>query len=279
VTRQSTVTSASPAPPPEETLGPLGRFGERIVGVTQGALLFVGDLSATVARGLAPGNWRRTMRHEFRRALYQVGFRAIPAVAISALLVGFGIVLQIIFWLDFVGQEGSIGDFLVLILVREIAPVVTALIVIGRSGTVMLYEVWHLKIDGQLRMLESHGVDPTDFLAIPRAFGSAVAAFVLTMLFLHVALWSGYIAAALSGLTSISLLEFVEDVLRNMTLGDHLLLLIKPLLMGFIIVYIPIWLGMRLEPSVLVMRRALPLSFVYSLLATFVIGVIISGTL
>jgi len=277
--RPSGTTSAEPAPPAVEELGPLGRFGDRIIRVGQGALLFVGDLSVTVARGLVPGNWRRTMRHEFGRALYQVGFRAIPAVAISALLVGIGIVLQIIFWLDFIGQEGSIGGFLVLILVREIAPVVTALIVIGRSGTVMLYEVGHLKIDGQLRMLESHGVDPTDFLAIPRSFGSAVAAFVLTILFLHVALWSGYISAALSGLTSISLLEFVEDVLSNMTLRDHLLLLIKPVLMGLIIVYIPIWLGMRLEPSALVMRRALPLSFVYSLLATFVIGAIISGIL
>jgi len=260
-------------------LGLLGRLGDRIIAVGRGILQFVGDLSVTLARGLVPGNWRRTMRAEFIRALYRVGFNAIPAVAISALLVGIGFVLQIIYWLGVIGQEGSVGDFLVLILAREMAPVVTTLILIGRSGTVILDEVAHLKIDGQIRILESHGVDPTDVIAVPRVFATAVAVFALNMLFLHLALWSGYLGAALTGLTAISLLEFVENVLHGMTLKDHLLLLIKPLVMGLVIAYIPIWLGLRVEASALAVRQAMPRQFVYSLLATFLIGTMISAVL
>jgi phospholipid/cholesterol/gamma-HCH transport system permease protein len=266
-------TAAQAAPP----LGLVGRFGERLINFTTNGLLFVGDLTMTLARGLQPGNWRRTMRSEFSHFFYVVGVRAIPAVVVTAVLVGLGLVLPLIHWLELAGQEGTVGDFLVLLLTREIAPVVTALIVIGRSGSVMLDEIGHLKVNGQIRMLESYGIDPTDFLAIPRCFATALSLFALTMIFLYAALWSGYLGASLAGLTIISLVEFADEVLSNMTLGDHLLLLVKPTVTGFVIGYIAIWLGLRVEPTVLGVRRALPRGFVYSLLATFVIGIGVSA--
>ena len=257
----------------------LGRFGQRIIDATTAIFLFTGDLSATLTRGLAPGNWRRTMGTEFQRFFYFTGACAIPAVMITALLVGLGLVLQIIYWLRVTGQEGSIGDFLVLVLIREISPVVTALIVIGRSGSVMLDEVGHLKVNGQIRMLESFGIDTTDFIAIPRCFASALALFALTTIFLHTALWSGYLAALLAGLTALSLVEFADAVLSKMSLGDHLLLVVKPTITGFVIGYIAIWHGLRVDPSVLGVRRALPKSFMYSLLATLLIGIAVSTVL
>lgn len=259
--------------------GLLDRFGQRIIDATAATLLFSGDLSATLARGLEPGNWRRTMRAEFERFFYLTGVRAIPAVMITALLVGLGLVLQIIYWLKVTGQEGSVGDFLVLVLIREISPVVTALIVIGRSGSVMLDEVGHLKVNGQIRMLESFGIDATDYIAIPRCFAMALALFALTMIFLHTALWSGYLAALFAGLTTISLVEFADAVLSKMSLGDHLLLVVKPIITGFVIGYIAIWNGLRVDPSVLGVRRALPRGFMYSLLATLLIGIAVSAVL
>ncbi len=259
--------------------GLLGRFGQRLIDATSATLLFSGDLSATLARGLGPGNWRRTMRVEFERFFYLTGVRAIPAVIVTALLVGLGLVLQIMYWSKLTGQEGVVGDFLVLVLIREISPVVTALIVIGRSGSVMLDEVGHLKVGGQIRMLESCGIDPTDHIAIPRCFATALALFALTMIFLHTALWSGYLAALLASLTTISPVEFADAVLSKMGLGDHLLLVVKPIITGFIIGYIAIWLGLRVDPSALGVRRALPSGFLYSLLATLLVGIAVSAVL
>ena len=260
----------------------VARFARLVDGLLRRALStlqFVGDASAVFVRGIDPGNWRRTMRDEFNRFFYQAGIRAIPAVIVVALLVGMGLVVQVLYWLSLVGQEGSIGGFLVMMLVRQIAPVVTVLIVIGRSGSVLLDEVGQFKVDGQIRMLESNGIDPTDFIAVPRCFSMALATFMLTMIFLYVALWSGFIAASLAGLTVISLSEFVDGVLSNMTLGDNLLLLIKPLVTGFVVAYIAIWLGLRVEPSVLAVRQVFPRAFVYSILAVFAIGVAVSAVL
>lgn len=259
--------------------GLLGRFGQRIIDAIAATLLFTGDLSATLARGLRSGHWRRTMHAEFERFFYLTGVRAIPAVIMTAVLVGLGLVLQIIYWLKLTGQEGSLGTFLVLVLIREIAPVVTALIVIGRSGSVMLDEVGHLKVNGQIRMLESYGIDPTDYIAIPRCFATALALFALTTIFLHTALWSGYLAALLAGLTASSPVEFADTVLSKMSLGDHLLLVVKPVIIGFVIGYLAIWHGLRVDPSVLGVRRALPKEFMYSLLATLLIGIAVSAVL
>lgn len=254
----------------------LSRFGGRLINVSSAVLLFFGDLSLTLARGLMPGSWRRTTRAELERAFYLIGVRAIPAVAATALLVGLGLVLQIIYWLEVTGQTGSIGNFLVLVLIREIAPVLTALIVIGRSGSVMLDEVGRLQVNGQIRMLESYGIDPTDVIAIPQCFATALALFALTMLFMFAALGSGYLGASFTGLTSISLLEFADEVASNMTLGDHVLLLVKPLVTGFVVAYVAVWIGLRVEPTSLAVRRALPRSFLYSLLASFLISIAVS---
>lgn len=136
-----------------------------------------------------------------------------------------------------------------------------------------------MQVDGQLRMLRSTGIDPVDFIAVPRCFAMAVSVCLLTIVFVYAALWSGYIAASLTGLTSVSLLDFADNVLTGMTFSDHLLLLIKPLIIGFLIGYIPIWLGMRVDADVLSVRRMLPRAFVYSLLATFLVGATISAVL
>ncbi len=260
-------------------LGLLARLGERVLRVIRAVLMFVGDASVALARGFVPGRWRRTMREELFTYFYHVGVRAVPAVVVAALLVGIGLVQQILYWLDVAGQQGSVGSFLVLVLVREISPVVTALIVIGRSGSVLLDEVGHMKVNGQLRMLQSVGLDPVDLIAIPRCFAMSLAVCVLTIIFLYAALWSGYLMASLTGLTSISLLSFVDSVLSGMTIGDHLLLVIKPLVTGYVIAYIAVWFGMRVEANALAVRRMLPRGFVYSLIATFLIGATVSAVL
>lgn len=268
-----------PGAPPAVQLNPLGRFGDRLIRSSSGLLEFSGDLAMVVVRGLQPGRWRRTMRDEFALYLRQIGIGALGTLLVAGLLVGVGLVLQIIYWLGVAGQELRVGEFLVLVLIREIAPLMSALIVIGRSGSVMLDEVGHLNSDGQIRYLLSSGIDPDEYIAIPRTFATAVALLVMTIVFLHLSLWSGYIVASLTGLSRIPVLEFIDVVLGGMTLADHLLLLVKPLLIGLIIGYLPVWLGMRIETGVLGVRSNLPKGFVDALIATFLIGTLVSALL
>ncbi len=256
--------------------GMFERFGGFLIDTTVGLCHQVGEYCATLTSGLSPGNWRRTMRREFGRTLYQTGVLAIPAVLVASLLVAGGLVLQIIYWLDYAGQENRIGEFLVLVLVRQIAPVICALILIGRSGAAMVDDIGQLNASGHMRYLQSHGIDPTMLITVPRTFAMAIACFLLTMLFMHTALWSGFIVASVSGLSNLSALAFVEDVIGNMTLTDHLLLIVKPLLTGYTIGWLSIWYGMQVKPGVLGIRNILPRAFVVSLMATFTISALFS---
>jgi phospholipid/cholesterol/gamma-HCH transport system permease protein len=252
----------------------------RAVGVRGVAtLIFVGEFVAVLARGLVPGNWRRTMRGEFGFYLYQVGVRAIPVVMIAALLVGIVLIFQIVYWMRFAGQDERIGEFIVLALVRQIAPVGTLLIIIGRSGSVLVEEVGQMTRSGHLRALASYGIDPIDLLMIPRAFALAAAAFLLTLLFLHTALWSGYLAAAVAGVTDKSPAQFTAAVLGIMSLNDYALLVVKPMTTGYVVGYLSIWFAIRIEQGPHGIRRALPKAFATSLIATIAIGAVLTALL
>jgi phospholipid/cholesterol/gamma-HCH transport system permease protein len=254
-------------------------FVSRVIDRLLDALRFVGEFVAVLARGLIPGIWRRTMRAEFVFYLYQVGVRAIPVVMIAALLVGFGLVVQVVYWLRFVGQEERVGELIVLALVRQIAPVGTVLIMIGRSGSVLVEEVGQMTRSGYARLLASHGIDPIDLVTIPRAFAVAASAFLLSLLFLHTALWSGYLAASAAGLTKYSPEEFMTAVLGIMSPNDYALLIVKPLLTGYVVGYLSIWFGSRAEPGPHGIRRALPKAFATSLIATIAIGALLTAVL
>jgi phospholipid/cholesterol/gamma-HCH transport system permease protein len=251
----------------------------RIAARALGVLHFVGEFVSVLARGLIPGNWRRTMRAEFASYLYQVGVRAIPVVAIAASLIGIALVVQIVYWLHFAGEEERIGEFIVLTLVRQIAPIGTVLIIIGRSGSVLVDEIGELYRSGYAHALASHGIDPTDFITIPRAFAMSVAAFLLTMVFLHMALVSGYLAASLAGVARRTPLEFIGSVFGILSIRDHALLIAKPLVTGYVVGYLSIWFGSRVGGGPQDVRRALPKAFVTSLIATVAIGALFTALL
>jgi phospholipid/cholesterol/gamma-HCH transport system permease protein len=153
------------------------------------------------------------------------------------------------------------------------------LIIIGRSGSVLVEEIGQMTRSGHLRALASHGVDPIDIIMIPRAFAMAAAAFLLTLLFLHTALWSGYLAATIVGVTDKPPDEFTATVLGIMSLNDYLLLVAKPTINGYIVGYLSIWFATRIEHGPHGIRRALPKAFAASLIATIAIGILITALL
>src|SRR5262249_40435465 len=133
-------------------------------------LLLLASLAWGVVRAVPrPRTWRRTVRFEFRRALRQaiaggVSTGLIPAGP-NGVLMGY----EALYWLGAAGQEGLIGSILVTVLVREIAPVLVGLIMLGRSGMVVLSEIGRLGIGGHLRALEAQGLDTFNLLVLPRA--------------------------------------------------------------------------------------------------------------
>lgn len=196
-------------------------------------ILILASLAWGVVRAVPwPGTWRRTVRHEFRRALRQAIAGGLSTVLITAALIGVLMVYQALYWLGAAGQEGLIGSVLVTILVREIAPVLIGLILLGRSGMVVLSEIGRLAMGGHLRALEAQGLDTFNLLVLPRACAFAIASFTLGILFILTALVTGFVAGSLLGAVHISIWSFFDRVLLALHVRDFIIVPAKLIVIG-----------------------------------------------
>ena len=246
--------------------------GQWVIAHIQGLIRFAGIAAAVVRQGLRPLTWRRTVRAEFMEQCYQIGMRALPFILITGCIVGLGIVYQAIYWLKLFGQTGFTGPILVLILVREIAPLFVALIVIGRSGSVILMELGNMRINGQIRMLDAQGIDPFLFLIIPRAAAVAVCMFSLTIAFLAVALSSGFMAGNVLGSMEFTIYDFVFGILGEMGFAEFAMIPLKTVFIGFIVALIAGITGFSVAGSRSELLAALPRGITRSVVATLLIS-------
>jgi phospholipid/cholesterol/gamma-HCH transport system permease protein len=133
------------------------------------------------------------------------------------------------------GEITKVGRVLVLVLVRDLAPILVGLVVLGRSGTVALVELGAMQQHGQVRRLDALGIDPLIHLVMPRVLAITLATFALTILFIATALTVGYVAGFAFGAIKITLAAFLDNVVRAMEPRDFLVLPVKALAIGFVI--------------------------------------------
>ena len=189
-----------------------------------------------VAReAVRPATWRRTVRGEFHRALRQAVGGGLSATLVTAALIGLVTVSQALYWLGEAGQEELIGPVLVTVLVREVAPLLVGLILLGRSGVVVVSEIGELQIGGQVSALAAQGLDPFLLLVLPRACALAIACFTLGVMFVVAALLSGFVARSLLEAARISIWSFLDRVLLAMRAGDFVVFPAKMIVIGLLV--------------------------------------------
>ena len=228
-------TSAARAAPgiPRRLRHLLRAIGTPVLRVVHATLLAFGVAFEVVRQACRPVNWRRTVRAEFHGTLKQCGPATLPTVLVTAFIVGLAMVYQALYWLQIAGEIAKVGQVLVLVLARDLAPVLVGLIVLGRSGTVALVELGAMQQSGQVRRLEAMGIDPLIYLLMPRVIAMAVGTFTLAVLFIAVALTVGYIAGFSFGAIRITVWAFLDNFVLALQPRDYVLLPAKALSIGF----------------------------------------------
>jgi phospholipid/cholesterol/gamma-HCH transport system permease protein len=160
---------------------------------------------------------------------------SLGTISVTAMIIGLGLVFEALYWLRTAGQEGQIGRILVLILVRELTPLLVGIILLGRGGTVAVAELGTLIAAGEIGILRAEGVDIFQYLVLPRAAAFAVAGFTLGMVFVLLALTSGFVAGSLFGVVNTSIFGFLDNVLRAMSARDIAIFPLKLLLIGLMV--------------------------------------------
>jgi phospholipid/cholesterol/gamma-HCH transport system permease protein len=130
-----------------------------------------------------------------KKQLYIVGVQSLLIILVSALFIGAVLGLQGYTILVDFGSEEAVGQFVALTLVRELSPVVAALLFAGRAGSALTAEIGLMKATEQLASLEMFGVDPLHRIIAPRFLAGLIALPLLTTIFSIVGIYGGSIVA------------------------------------------------------------------------------------
>jgi len=182
-----------------------------------------------------------------RVALTQIRFTALNAVGLITLLSGilsFLVISQATRELGRFGATDYIGTLIVVAIVRELGPLLTALVVVGRSGTAIAAELATNQVMGEVRALESMGIDPKQYLVLPRFLGSLVSVFTLLIVFDLVAIMAGFAAARFNGMPGPRYFQIVLESLSN---RDVWLTIFKALAFGSIVGVVPSYFGLSVR--------------------------------
>jgi phospholipid/cholesterol/gamma-HCH transport system permease protein len=210
--------------------------------------------------------------------LNQLKFTALEAMGLILLLSGvlsYLITSTTIAQLDQVGASELIGKLMVVVIVRELGPLLTAIAVVGRSGTAITAELATNTVLGEVRALEGMGIDPYHYLVLPRLFGCVVSICTLIVVFDVVAVFGGYLAAAM--IAEMSIQRYLSIVVANLTTQDVVLTMIKGLLFGLVVGLIPSYEGLSVRRGPTEIPQAVIRGTVRSIAVIFVLAAVIVG--
>jgi phospholipid/cholesterol/gamma-HCH transport system permease protein len=210
-----------------------------------------------------------------RQVLF-TGVEALKFVSLVAIITGLTVVIQAQIWLGKTGQSQMLGSILVIVVVRELAPLLVNFIVIGRSGTAMATELANMKVLGEIHVLECQGVDPLLYLVVPRVFAMAVSVFGLTIWFIVLSFGGAYIYGILAGVGADAPNLFITNVLKAVSLPDVFSLLAKTILPGMFTAIICSVEGISVEGAITEVPQAATRAVVRSIAALFILSAIIS---
>lgn len=196
-------------------------------------LLEVGDIARFSGRFFAEAFKPRYEFQEFLRQCFFIGYKSIGLVAITAFIMGLVITIQSRPTLVEFGAEAWLPKMVSVSLVREIAPVITALICAGKIGSGIGAELGSMKVTEQIDAMEVSGTNPFKYLVVTRVFATTLMIPVLAILADAISLYGGYLGTNIRGNVSWNL--FWNQVFNVMSYSDLNPAVIKTFFFGFAI--------------------------------------------
>lgn len=233
----------------------VGRLGG-LAGWTGRGTLSVGgyllDLSLFISRAFR--DWARRGR-VFNRATLQTlygqviftGVDALPVISFLGLAVGLSITSQMLKLATALGSESDVANLLTKIVGLELSSILTAIVLIGRSGSAIAVDLGSMKLRGEVEGLELLGINVNEFFVTPRIIGAAFSQFTLAVYFALIALFGGVFLNDLftPGSSTHQLKKLAEAIAPE----QAILFMVKNLLFGIIIAGTACYHGLKVRTS------------------------------
>ena len=178
-----------------------------------------------------------------RQEIHRSGVALVPMFILVALGLGFLVVGQTVSALTKVGAMDYFSSTMVIVVVRELGPLLTAMLLLARVGAAHVIELGTARALGEVEALEALGIDPVHYLIVPRVLGMMAGMFCLTIYLILGARASGYLCAFLQGV-DLSPGDYVRQLAGALSWLDFVLLALKTVIFGFVIAVVACYHGL-----------------------------------
>ncbi len=238
-----------------------------------GLLRWLGEFSLFIGKVLRsahkpPYHWR-----EIGRQMDDVGTRSFPLVGVAGAAIGVVLAMQTRSTLARFGAEALIPPMIAISVVRELGPVITALMVAGRIGAGFAAELGSMKVTEQIDAMDVAAIDPIKYLVVTRVIACTLMAPILTIYADFLALTGGYIAASFSMETSLRL--YLDASLEIIAFADVFPSVAKTAIFGFLIGVVGCFHGFTAEGGTAGVGKSATSSVVISSLLVILANIVL----
>ena len=199
-------------------------------------------------------------RHDIIEQFDVIGVGSMTVVLLSGLFTGAALALQSGQTLDQFGARPVVGRLVAASMIKELGPVLTALMLTGRVGSGIAAEIGSMMVTDQINALRALGTDPTRKLVVPRVLAGLFMAPVLTIISDFVGILGGWVVARYTLQVNSGL--YWSSVTKSLYMQDAWMGIIKPFVFGFIIVTVACHVGLRTRGGTAGVGKATTLSVV-----------------
>lgn len=243
--KQDQLSYQAPKPKQENMLAQIGREAENKFYQLDGLIILVGDLSTKIFEAF--GQWRRFQWPSIVSNLDSAGIKALPIVALLSFLIGVVLAYQMGLQLKTYGANIFIAYLSGMAIFREFAPLITAIIVAGRTSSAFTAQLGSMKINEEIDALLTMGLSPTELLVMPKVIAMLL---VFPLLIFWADIFSVLGAMFMSKqMLDINHIEFLSRLRESVGISQFMLGMYKAPAFAIIVALVGCFQGFRVEPS------------------------------
>ncbi len=234
-------------------------------------------LWATIVLASRRESWTPPVRGVLGRQLLFTGVDGTSAAIRFGAAVGIVMIVQAALWIDAIGiTTDVIAPVLWRAIVRELAPLLACMVVIGRSGIAISTELATMLVDGELEVIDAQGIDPMTFLVMPRIISFVVSIFCLAVITATAMIVTGYVAGRAVDVIRVPWSTFLGQILSQFNTLDLVFFIPKTVIAGGFAAAICCIDGLSVRGTITDVPRVSSRSGIHALTAVFAVSAILS---
>ena len=226
-----------------DLVGQVGRWALRQLSAALQVSVLIVDTFVWLVIAPLKGNglrWRSAIEHTV-----EFGVRSLPIVGMICFLIGVIIALQASYTLDQFGANRYIADLVAVSALRELAPLMTAILIAGRCGSAITAEIGTMKVNEELDALEVMGVNPVKYLVAPKFLAMVISVPAVTAIAMFIMIAGGWASSVF--VVGVEPIVYVNQTVGSIVEKDLLTGMVKSVFFGVAICWVGVYRGFQVE--------------------------------